>query len=44
MKLFDNSKAEKTTNAPETRFSPVFHSGSMAEFTTNVGYRASKVL
>ena len=42
--LFNNGNAEDGTSAPKTSFSPVFHSGSMAEFTTNVGYRASKVL
>lgn len=44
MESFDNVKIEKSTKAPNTRFSPVFHSGSMAELTTNVGYSASKVL
>ena len=42
--FFHNDKGETSTNAAETSFSPVFHSGSTAEFTTNVGYRASKVL
>ena len=44
MGLFDNGKAGRSTNAPETSFSPIFHSGSIAEFTTNVGYKASNVL
>jgi hypothetical protein len=36
--------AGKCTNAPKISFSPVFHSGFTAEVTTNVGYRASKIL
>ena len=41
---FENVKVEKSTNAPSTSFSLVFHSGSIAEFITNVGYKASNVL
>lgn len=44
VELFDNDKGEKSTNVSETSFSPIFHSGSTAEFTTNVGYNASNVL